>query len=178
MLLAVGSLAVMGAALGTVLGVAARYLKVEENPIEQEILSMLPGSQCGQCGYVGCAQAAKALAAGEAKVTLCPPGGRALAAELSAKLGVQADLSDTEESDPEIAFINEALCIGCMRCIQECSSDAILGANKQMHTVITDICHGCAKCSKACPTEAVEMRTIPVTLATWHWHKPGTKWVN
>ena len=77
MLMSVGSLAVMGLTLGSVLGVASRYLAVEANPIEAELQAMLPGSQCGQCGYVGCAQAAAALAKGEAPVTLCPPGGKA-----------------------------------------------------------------------------------------------------
>ena len=93
MLSAVGSLTVMGIALGGLLGVASRYLAVEGNPIEGEIKDLLPGSQCGQCGYVGCAQAAAALAKGEAPVTLCPPGGRALAQQLAAKLGVKVDLS-------------------------------------------------------------------------------------
>ena len=79
MLIAAGSLALMGLALGGLLGTAARYLAVEDNPIEGELKEMLPGSQCGQCGYVGCAQAAAALAQGQAPVTLCPPGGRALA---------------------------------------------------------------------------------------------------
>ena len=93
MLMSVGSLAVMGLTLGSVLGVASRYLAVEANPIEAELQAMLPGSQCGQCGYVGCAQAAAALAKGEAPVTLCPPGGKATVEALAAKLGVKVDLS-------------------------------------------------------------------------------------
>lgn len=178
MLAAVGSLAVLGATLGTLLGIAARYLSVQENPLEAELEALLPGSQCGQCGFAGCRQAASALAKGEAPVTLCPPGGRAAAAAIAEKLGVTVDLSGAEEMEPEIAFINEDICIGCMRCFQECSSDAIVGANKQMHTVIAEACHGCGKCAQACPTEAIEMRPVPVTLASWHWHKPVSRMVH
>ena len=113
MLIAVGSLTVMGVALGGMLGAAARFLAVEENPLEEELKAMLPGSQCGQCGYVGCGQAAAALARGEAPVTLCPPGGRAVAEALAKKLGVTADLSEHEEKVPEYAVVREELCIGC-----------------------------------------------------------------
>lgn len=174
MLTAILSLAGLGVVLGAVLGVAARYLGVEGNPLEAEIEAMMPGSQCGQCGFAGCKQAAAALAGGQAKVTLCPPGGRPLALKLAEKLGVSVDLSEAEEAAPEIAFVDEALCIGCTRCLQECSSDALVGAPKQMHTVIADVCHGCGKCAKVCPTEAIALRGLPVTLASWHWHKPDT----
>ena len=172
MLIAVFSLTVMGVVLGAILGTAARFLAVEENPLEEELKALLPGSQCGQCGYVGCSQYAAALAKGEASVTLCTSGGKALAESLAKKLGVTADLSEHEERVPEYAFINEALCIGCTRCIRECSVDAILGANKLMHTVIVEACHGCGKCSKVCPTDAIMMIPVKVTLRNWHWPKP------
>ncbi len=172
MLVAVGSLTVMGVALGGLLGIAARLLAVEENPLEEELKAMLPGSNCGQCGYVGCALAAAALAKGEAPVTVCPPGGRAVAETLAKKLGVTADLSAHEDKGPEYAFIEEDLCIGCTRCIKECTVDAIVGATKQMHVVINEACHGCAKCFKVCPTDAIKMCKVPLTLSTWHWAKP------
>ena len=172
MLIAVGSLTVMGVALGGMLGAAARFLAVEENPLEAELQAMLPGSQCGQCGYVGCAQAAAALARGEAPVTLCPPGGKAVAEKLAKRLGVSADLSAHEEKAPEYAVILEEYCIGCTRCIKECSVDGIIGANKLMHTVMSEACHGCGKCAKVCPTDAIKMVPIPLTLSGWHWPKP------
>ena len=172
MLIAIGSLTIMGLVLGGLLGAAARFLAVEENPLEEELKAMLPGSQCGQCGYVGCGQYAAALAKGEASVTLCSPGGKAVIEALAKKLGVTADLSEHEETVQEYAFINEDLCIGCTRCIRECSTDAILGANKLMHTIIVDACHGCAKCVKVCPTDAIVMVPVRVTLANWHWPKP------
>ena len=117
-------------------------------------------------------QAAAALAKGEAPITLCPPGGKAVIEALAKKLGVTADLSEHEEKGPEHAFIIEDLCIGCTRCIRECTTDSILGANKLMHTVIVDTCHGCSKCVEVCPTEAIVMQPINVTVGTWHWPKP------
>jgi len=158
--------------LGGLLGIAARLLAVEEDPLEAEIQAMLPGSQCGQCGYVGCAQAAAALARGEASVTLCPPGGKAVAEQLAKRLGVRVDLSGHEQHVPVYAQIAEELCIGCTRCLKECSVDGIIGANKVMHTIVTEVCHGCGKCAAVCPTDAVTMIPVPVTLAGWHWPKP------
>jgi H+/Na+-translocating ferredoxin:NAD+ oxidoreductase subunit B len=172
MLIDVGSLTLMGIALGGLLGTAARFLAVEENPLEEELRAMLPGSQCGQCGHVGCAQAAAALARGEAPVTLCPPGGKAVAEALAKRLGVSADLSDHAEPVPVYARIVEDLCIGCTRCLKECSVDAIVGATKLMHTVIGEACHGCGKCAQVCPTDAIVMDPVPLTIATWHWPKP------
>jgi electron transport complex protein RnfB len=162
----------MGVTLGTILGAAAKFLAVEENPLEEELKALLPGSQCGQCGYVGCGQAAAALAKGEAPITLCPPGGKAVIEALAKKLGVTADLSEHEEKVPEHAFIVEDLCIGCTRCIRECTTDSILGANKLMHTIIVDTCHGCGKCVEVCPTEAIVLLPNTVTVGTWHWPKP------
>jgi electron transport complex protein RnfB len=168
----IGSLTVMGVALGGMLGAAARFLKVEEDPLEAELQAMLPGSQCGQCGFVGCGPAAAALARGEASPTLCTPGGKAVAEALAKRLGVKIDLSEHVEKGPEYAVIVEDLCIGCTRCIKECSVDAIFGATKQMHTVIADACHACGTCVPVCPTNAIVMRPVPVTLRTWHWPKP------
>lgn len=172
MLISVTSLSVMGLALGSLLGAAARYLAVEENPIEAELQAMLPGSQCGQCGYVGCAQAAAALARGEAAVTLCPPGGKATAEALAARLGVKVDLSAVEDKGPQLAEVSEELCIGCCRCLKVCPTDAILGAAKQIHNVIREACTGCAACTGVCPTEALAMRPVPVTLQHWTWPHP------
>ncbi|MBI5110299.1 MAG: RnfABCDGE type electron transport complex subunit B [Rhodocyclales bacterium] len=173
MLISVASLSLMGLALGGLLGTAARYLKVEDDPIEAELLSMLPGSQCGQCGFVGCAQAAAALARGEAQVTLCPPGGKATAEALAAKLGIKADLSAVADSGPQLAQVAEEICIGCCRCIKACPTDAIVGAAKQIHNVIREACTGCAACVDRCPTEAMSLVPVPVTLQHWIWPKPA-----
>lgn len=172
MLMSVGSLAFMGLALGSLLGAASRYLAVEENPIEAELQAMLPGSQCGQCGYVGCAQAAAALARGEAPVTLCPPGGKATAEALAARLGVKVDLSAVADSGPQVASVSEEICIGCCRCLKKCPTDAIVGAPKQIHNVFRDACTGCSACIDVCPTEALQMHPMPVSLQHWNWPHP------
>lgn len=172
MISAIVSLGLLGLALGIMLGLAAKYLKVEAGEQVQDILDMLPGSQCGQCGYPGCEPAAEAVASGQAPVTLCPPGGRALAQAMADKLGVTADLSDMEDQAPQVAFINEHLCIGCTKCFKRCPTDALVGANRQIHVVIADACTGCGKCVDVCPTESVGLRDVPVSLDTWHWPKP------
>lgn len=172
LLAAIISLTVLGAIFGLLLGVAARYLKVEGNPLVAEIEQLLPGSQCGQCGFPGCSGAAQALAEGAAPVTLCPPGGRAVVQALAAKLGVEADLSGVEETGPMIAEVKEELCIGCTRCFKVCPTDAIMGAAQQIHSVFREACTACGKCEEVCPTESIKLQPIPVTLQSWYWHKP------
>jgi len=173
MLSAIFIITVMGLVMGAILGVAATYLAVEDNPLQAEIEGLLPGSQCGQCGYPGCSPAAAAIADGEASVTLCPPGGRALAEQLAEKLGVSVDLSDVVEQEPRVAFVHENLCVGCTKCFKRCPTDAILGGPKQIHAVFTDACTGCEKCYEVCPTECIEMRPIEATLQTWYWPEPA-----
>ncbi|MBF0246806.1 MAG: RnfABCDGE type electron transport complex subunit B [Alphaproteobacteria bacterium] len=172
MIIAILSLAVLGLGLGLMLGFASKYLKVEAGALVREISDMLPGSQCGQCGFPGCGPAAEAVAGGQAPVTLCPPGGPSLALALANKLGVSADLSGMEEHIPKVAFINERLCIGCTKCFKRCPTDALVGANRQIHVVIRDACTGCGKCVEVCPTESVQLREEPETLESWHWPKP------
>lgn len=172
MISAILSLALLGLALGMMLGLAGKYLKVEAGALAQEVADLLPGSQCGQCGFPGCGPAADAVASGKAPVTLCPPGGRALAQALAEKLGVSIDLSGVAEQVPQVAFVNEHLCIGCTKCFKRCPTDALVGANRQIHVVIQDACTGCGKCVDVCPTESVTLRDVPVTLESWHWPKP------
>ncbi len=173
MLSAIASLSTLGLMLGLLLGYAARRLKVEGNPLAEELGTMLPGSQCGQCGFPGCTGAAQALAEGAAPVTLCPPGGKDLVAALAAKLGVDVDLAGVEDSVPMIAEVREDLCIGCTRCYKVCPTDAIMGAAKQVHAVFREACTACGKCVEICPTEALLMTPVPVTLQSWYWRKPG-----
>jgi Na+-translocating ferredoxin:NAD+ oxidoreductase subunit B len=172
MFVALSSLTLLGLALGLGLGFAAIRLKVEGNPLAEELESLLPGSQCGQCGYPGCGPAARALAEGSAPVTLCPPGGRPLVEALAAKLGVEADLSAASDSGPQVAEVLEDLCIGCTKCYKVCPTDAIMGAAKQIHAVFREACTACGKCVDVCPTEATRMMPLPATLQTWYWARP------
>jgi len=171
-LIAIAAMTILGLSLGFILGYAARFLKVETNPIVEEIEALLPGSQCGQCGYPGCAPAAVAIANGEAAVTICPPGGRALAEELAAKLNVTVDLSSVADATPQLAQVQENICIGCARCPKVCPTDAIIGASKQIHSVIKDACTGCGQCIEVCPTEALQLYPIEETVRSWKWVKP------
>lgn len=173
MITAIFILTFLGFAMGGMLGIASRYLAVEGNPLEEEIAELLPGSQCGQCGYPGCSPAASAIANGEADVTICPPGGKALVEALAEKLGVTVNLSDVEDKEPVIAFVHENLCVGCTKCFKRCPTDAIVGGPKQIHAVFADACTGCEKCFDVCPTECIEMRPIKPTLQTWYWPQPA-----
>ncbi len=175
MIEAMSTLLGLGLALGGGLGFAARYLRVEGNPVAGQVEGLLPGTNCGQCGYPGCSAAAEALAAGEAQISLCPPGGKPLAGQLAATLGVEADLSAMEDKGPVVAFVFEDLCIGCTKCMKRCPTDAIVGASKQIHGVVDDACTGCEKCAAVCPTEAITMRPVTQTLQSWHWPKPANR---
>jgi electron transport complex protein RnfB len=173
MIAAVLSLTALGVGLGGLLGLAARVFKVEGNPLQGEIEALFPGSQCGQCGYPGCAPAAEAVVTGAAPVTLCPPGGRALAETLAGKLGVSVDLSGMEDKPPAFAHVREELCIGCTKCFKRCPTDAIMGGPKMIHAVFRDACTGCEKCFDVCPTECIEMRPVEPTVQTWYWPRPS-----
>lgn len=172
MLIAVFVLAIMGLVLGGLLGIAVRYMSTgEENPMTAEIESLLPGSQCGQCGFPGCTPAAEAIAKGEAEVTCCPPGGRALAEQLANIMDI--DLSTLGETpEAKVALIEESLCTGCTRCYKACPTDAIVGASKQIHIVMNAACTGCNKCVEACPENCISLYSPDIDLTRWHWHKP------
>lgn len=121
---------------------------------------LLPQTQCRRCGYDGCRPYAEAIAADETDINRCPPGGRATVANLAALTGRADKPLDHECGDASVArvaVIREAECIGCTRCIQVCPTDAIIGAAKQMHTVIEADCTGCELCVPACPVDCIDM---------------------
>tara|TARA_R110002073_G_scaffold292379_3_gene457660 strand:- start:110 stop:754 length:645 start_codon:yes stop_codon:yes gene_type:complete len=161
---------------GAVLGFASEKFKVEGDPIVEQIDNILPQTQCGQCGYPGCRPYAQAIASGDANINRCPPGGQATINHLADLLDVEAlpldAESGVEEEETKVAFIIEDLCIGCTKCIQACPVDAILGAAKQMHTVITSECTGCDLCVEPCPVDCIEMITVEEGLGNWHWKLP------
>lgn len=163
-------LALIGLVLGSGLGVAARIFAVgDENPLLKEVQALMPGSQCGQCGFPGCTAAATALVEGRSAVTCCPPGGMALAEKLAELLGVTLD---GQMSAPLLARIDSRQCTGCTRCFKACPTDAIVGANGQIHSVLQNACTGCGKCQQACPENCVSLSPQDVSLDTWRWAKP------
>jgi len=161
--------------LGLVLGYAAIKFRVTESPLVQKIDAILPQTQCGQCGYPGCKPYATAIAAGEADINQCPPGGEEGIRKLAELLGVDPKPLNAEHGAPKqksVAVIDEALCIGCTLCIQACPVDAILGAAKHMHTVIEKECTGCELCVAPCPVDCISMQAVQEDLNTWKWKYP------
>lgn len=128
-----------------------------------QIDALLPQTQCRQCQYEGCKPYAQAIAAGEADINQCPPGGdagiRALAA-LTGQPYKPLNPAHGSEKPKAVAVIDESTCIGCTLCIQACPVDAIVGAAKLMHTVIAAECTGCELCIAPCPVDCISMHTV------------------
>lgn len=174
LLIATFTLVIFAFICGGLLGFASIKFKVEGNPIVEQINDILPQTQCGQCGFPGCKPYAEAIAQGES-INRCPPGGeagiKALADLLELEV-IELDESCGEESSPRVAVIREDECIGCTKCIQACPVDAIVGAAKQMHTVIESECTGCDLCVPPCPVNCIDMPHIKVTADDWLWPNP------
>ena len=172
--IAISVLLILCIAFGAILGFAAVRYKVEGDPIVDQIDAILPQTQCGQCGYPGCKPYAEAIANGD-KINKCPPGGEATIQSLSELLGVEPEPLDAEhgaEKPKMVAYIREDECIGCTKCIQACPVDAIIGAAKQMHTVIIDECTGCDLCVEPCPVDCIDMLPVATTVKSWYWQQP------
>lgn len=163
------AIAVIALIFGAILGYSSIKLKVEADPIVEQIDALLPQSQCGQCGYPGCKPYAEAIANGD-QITKCVPGGQPLVVKIADLLGVEVPAMDgVAEPEVKVALIHEDMCIGCTKCIQACPVDAIIGTNKAMHTVIPDLCTGCELCVAPCPTNCIEMVKQQTTTKTWNW---------
>ncbi|WP_455197701.1 electron transport complex subunit RsxB [Kaarinaea lacus] len=175
MLTAVIALAVLAVIFGLALGYAAIRFKVEGDPLVEKIDALLPQTQCGQCTYAGCRPYAEAIAKGDADINQCPPGGETTIIALADLLGRDPkplNPEHGEEKGKRVAVIDEEVCIGCTLCIQACPVDAILGAPKQMHTVIEDECTGCDLCVPPCPVDCIDMVEVKSNLDSWTWNFP------
>lgn len=136
--------------------------------LADRIDAILPQTQCTKCGYPGCRPYAEAIATGEADVNQCPPGGAEGIRKLAKLLGRDfKPLNPVNgiEKPNAIAVIEEEICIGCALCIEACPVDAIVGAAKQMHTVIAEYCTGCELCVAPCPVDCISMIEIKDYLA-------------
>jgi len=160
--------------LGTVLGYSAIKFRVQGNPLVGQIDAVLPQTQCGQCGFPGCKPYATAIANGEAEINQCPPGGEEGIHKLAELLGKEFIPfgEDTAPKGKAVALIDENTCIGCTLCIQACPVDAIVGAAKQMHTIIASECTGCELCIAPCPVDCITMESIEEDITNWKWRYP------
>lgn len=148
--------AALAALAALVTSIAPRHTQ----PSGVEIINdALPQTQCGRCGYPACRPYAEAVFRGEAAIDQCPPGGGATLKTLARLTGTALAAAPEKHRAPaQLACIDEALCIGCLKCLKVCPTDAIIGAAGQMHTVLDSECTGCALCLAPCPMDCIIMR--------------------
>jgi Na+-translocating ferredoxin:NAD+ oxidoreductase subunit B len=135
-----------------------------------QILAALPQTQCTRCGYPDCAGYAQAIATDQAPINQCPPGGAQGIARLAQLTGQPIVALNPEfgmESPRSVAVIDENWCIGCTLCIPVCPTDAIMGSNKLMHTVIEPYCTGCELCLPVCPVDCIQMENVTGAATGW-----------
>lgn len=158
---AILTIAVIALIAGLALSYASRSLPADSDELIEQINTLLPQTQCAQCGYAGCRPYAEAIAAGTAAINLCPPGGDDTIRRLATKLGKDVlPLAEPVSLDRAVAVIDEALCIGCTHCRSACPVDAIVGAHQLMHTIIEAECTGCELCIAPCPVDCISMRSL------------------
>lgn len=138
--------------------------------LADRIDAALPQTQCTRCGYPDCASYAQAVASGEAEINQCPPGGSEGIARLAALTGrpvLPLSAAHGVEAPRTVAVIDENWCIGCTLCLKACPTDAIVGLNKRMHTVITPHCTGCKLCLPVCPVDCIQMENASGQATGW-----------
>ena len=141
-----------------------------EQALFMVLLDALPQTQCTRCGYPDCAGYARAMARGEAGIHQCPPGGQEGVQRLAALTGrpeLPLSAEHGQEGPRQVAWIDEDWCIGCTLCIKACPTDAILGANKRMHTVIEPACTGCELCLPVCPVDCIHLEPVSGSATGW-----------
>ena len=134
------------------------------------IFAALPQTQCTRCGYPDCQGYAEAIAAGDAAINQCPPGGTEGIERLSRITGqavMPLNPANGVEAPRSVVFIDENWCIGCTLCLDACPVDAIVGSNKRMHTVIEPLCTGCELCLPVCPVDCILLENVSGERTGW-----------
>lgn len=158
---AVVTLSLIALAAGFCLAYARRSLPARSDSVVDRVDSLLPQTQCAQCGYVGCRPYAEAIVNDGEAINLCPPGGQETVRRLGELLGRDAiPLAVGAPDVQRVARIDEERCIGCTHCMSACPVDAIVGAQQFMHTVIVQECTGCDLCLAPCPVDCISMVTV------------------
>ncbi|MFM2484295.1 RnfABCDGE type electron transport complex subunit B [Celerinatantimonas yamalensis] len=158
----------LAAAVGYLLGIAAKQWYVAKNPLEQTIADLLPNGQCGQCGYPGCNEAAKAMVAYQLSATGCPLADAVVISKIADTLGIPLENKESDEAIGMVAGIDVDKCDGCSRCLKKCPFDAIVGAPKQLHGIIASACTGCQQCIAVCPHQGITLYPDPQLLNPIH----------
>ena len=138
--------------------------------LAERINDALPQTQCTRCGFPDCKAYAQAIAQDNAPINQCPPGGLegvAVLSQITGRPALPLNPDNGIEGPMTVAVIDEAWCIGCTLCIKVCPTDAILGSNKVMHTVIEAACTGCDLCLPVCPVDCIEM--VPISDERTGW---------
>jgi electron transport complex protein RnfB len=146
------------------------------NLLAQRINAALPQTQCTRCGYPDCAAYAQAISGGEAEINQCPPGGAEGIQRLAAITGrpvLPLHPDNGSEGPRHLAVIDEAWCIGCTLCLDACPTDAIVGSNKLMHTVIEPYCTGCELCIPVCPVDCISLENLTGDQTGWQAWSPA-----
>lgn len=134
------------------------------------LLDALPQTQCTRCGYPDCEAYARAIAHEQAPINRCPPGGQAgvqRLAQISGQAALPLDPACGQEGPRQVAWIDEAWCIGCTLCLDVCPTDAIIGSHKRMHTVLEEDCTGCELCLPVCPVDCIALDNVTGTRTGW-----------
>lgn len=144
--------------------------------LSARILDALPQTQCTRCGYPDCAGYATAVAQGDTDINQCPPGGAqgiVRLAEITGRVVMPLNPEFGVEGPRSVVFIDENWCIGCTLCIAACPTDAIIGSNKRMHTVIEAECTGCALCLPVCPVDCIVVENASGEATGWNAWSPA-----
>ena len=161
----------VGIFIGFFLGISGEKFKVEVDEREEAILGVLPGNNCGGCGYAGCSGLAAAIVKGEAPVGGCPVGGDPVAAKVGAIMGVSAGAGTKKVAfvkcagtcekagrDYEYTGVEDCNygCLGYGSCVKACPFDAVHIVDG-IALVDKDACKACGKCVAACPKNLIEL---------------------
>ena len=145
-------------------------MDIQQPGLARRIDALLPQTQCTRCGYPDCAAYADAIALEGAPINQCPPGGAEGVARLAALTGsplLPLNPDHGHEGPRAVAFIDENWCIGCTLCLEACPTDAIVGSNKRMHTVIEAHCTGCERCIPVCPVDCILLENTNGEATGW-----------